>query len=175
MAVSVTIKRGLPEVSGVDITALDPGGTWVDSNGIAVPSGQMYAPLTAAIPVLGSVQKGTAGAAAPDQTLKQFSSSGGVSINTGATVALYTVTAGKTFFITDIMITGNAATAGQVLCQIKQASTVIWEGYMKTDTQPLEIPGIETQPSAPGGSAVSLVIGTLTGGTAAYFIAGFEQ
>lgn len=173
MASQLTVKRGIAEPIGVDITG-QVGDTFVDVNGILVPS-PTYIPLTAAVPLLGSVAKETAGSAAPDQTLKTFSSSGGVSIATGATVALYTVTAGKTFFVTDIVITGNAATAGQVLCQLKQAGTVFWEGYMKTDTQPLEIAGLETQPTAPGGAAITLVIGTLTGGTATYFIAGYEQ
>lgn len=165
--------KGALEQWNWDATALTTGNTDLGDN--VVSGAPVRLPLTASVPVTGATAKSTAGAGAPDQTLKQFSSSGGVGIGTGATVALYTPTAGKTFFATDIIITGNAATAGQVLCQLKSGTTVIWEGYMKTDTQPLEIPGLETQPQAPGGAALTLVIGTLSGGTAAYFIGGFEQ
>ena len=169
----VSFIKGQLEQWNWDATALSTGNTDL-SDGVASPA-PVRIPVTASIPVSGSTAKSTAGAGAPDQTLKTFSSSGGVSIASGANVALYTVTAGKTFYATDIIITGNAGTAGQVLCQLKQAGVVIWEGYMKTDTQPLEIPGLETQPSAPGGAALTLVIGTLAGGTAAYYIGGFEQ
>lgn len=166
-----TVVKGLIEAWWTDVTTLvSPQ----DGSGNAA-LGPVRAQVTAAIPVTGSVTKGTAGAAAPDQTLKQFSSSGGVSINTGATVALYTVTAGKTFYATDIVITGNAGTATQFLVQLKQGTTVIFEGYCKTDTEPLDLPGIETQPQAPGGAALTLVFGTGTSTTAAYFIGGFEQ
>ena len=169
----LTLVKGIVEQWNLDITGQTTGNTDL-ADGIA-SSAPVRLPLTASFPATGSTAKSTAGAGAPDQTLKQFSSSGGVSIATGATVALYTPTAGKTFFMTDITITGNAGTAGQVLCQVKSGTTVIWEAYMKTDTQPIEIPGIETQPQGPGGAALTLVIGTLAGATAAYYIAGFEQ
>jgi|SRR5579864_2947388 len=169
----IAFIKGIAEQWNWDASSLSAGNT--DLADAIASSAPVRLPVTASIPVTGAIAKSTAGAGAPDQTLKQFSSSGGVSINTGATVALYTPTAGKTFYATDIVITGNASTAGQVLCQLKSGSTVIWEGYMKTDTQPIEIPGIETQPQAPGGAALTLVIGTLSGGTAAYFIGGFEQ
>ena len=169
----ITLVKGIVEQWNVDITGQTTGNTDL-SDGIA-SGAPVRIPVTGSFPVTGATAKSTAGAGAPDQTLKQFSSSGGVSINTGATVSLYTPTIGKTFYATDIMITGNAATAGQVLCQLKSGTTVIWEGYMKTDTQPIEIPGLETQPQGPGGAALTLVIGTLSGGSAAYFISGFEQ
>jgi hypothetical protein len=156
-----------------DATSLTTGNTDA-SDGVATPAAAKL-PVTASVPVTGSTGKSTAGAGAPDQSLKTFSSSGGTSIASGANVALYTVTAGKTFYLTDVVVTGNAATAGQVLVQLKAGSTVIWEAYMKTDTQPIEVPGMETQAQAAGGLALSLVIGTLSGGTAAYYIAGFEQ
>ncbi len=70
---------------------------------------------------------------------------------------------------------GNAVTATQFLVQLKQGSTVIFEGYCKTDTAPVELPGLETQPSAPGGTALSLVLGTGASSTATYYIAGYEQ
>lgn len=169
----ISFIKGAVEQWNVDVTALSSGNTDLADN---VASGAaVRLPATVSIPATGSTGKQTAGGPAPDQTIKQFSSSGGVSIATGATVALYTVTAGKTFFLTDIEVTGNAATAGQVLVQLKAGSTVIWEGYMKTDTQPIEIPGIESQPQAAGGLALSLVIGALSGGSAAYNIGGFEQ
>src|SRR5258708_5433260 len=114
---------------------MDPFGAFTDVNGILVPS-PTYVPLTVAIPIIGGIQKGTAGSAAPDQTLKLFSSNGGASLAAGLAAALYTVTVGKTFYITDIIVTGNNATPVQILVNIKQGSTVIWEGYIKTETQP---------------------------------------
>jgi hypothetical protein len=171
LATIATVKRGIPEVLGVDLVAQDPGGTFQDELGRSIA--QIFVPITAALPVLGSIGKSTAGAGAPDQTLKNFNSTNGISIATGATVTLYTVTAAKTFFLTDISIYSNSATA--FLVQVKQGATVIWEGYCKGDTGPIQVTGIETQPSAPAGSALTLVFATAAATTAAYVLAGFEQ
>src|SRR5579864_666405 len=163
----ISFIKGQVEQWNWDATSLSTGNTDL-SDGLASPA-NVRLPVTGNIPVTGSISKSTAGAAAPDQTLKTFSSSGGVSLASPQAIALYTVTAGKTFFITDIVITGNNATATQFLCQIKQGTTVIWEGYMKTDTQPVQLAGLETQPSAPGGSAVTINFPTSSGTTVAYY------
>src|SRR5258708_6845412 len=54
-----------------------------------------------------STQRVTSGAMAPGQTAKQVA--GTVSINAGATVPINTVTAGKTFYITDIHLATDSA------------------------------------------------------------------
>lgn len=113
----------------------------------------------------------SAGGASFGQTLQQFT--GNPSIATGATVALFTVPAGKTFYITDIYVSAN--TAVQFSVQIQAAGVPVFQGYAKGDTGPIDMPGIETQPQCGGGTAVSLVLGTAAGTTAAYFISGFVQ
>lgn len=170
---ALTVVKGVIEAWWSDITSLV---TVSPTDQFGNPTtGPVRAPISVSFPATGGVSKSTAGAAAPDQTLSQFTSSGGVSIASGATVSLLTVAAGKTFYITDIFLTGNNATPTQFLVQIKQGTTVIWEGYLKTDTQPVIGPGIETQPQAPAGSAVTLVFPTSSGTTCAYFIGGFSQ
>lgn len=115
--------------------------------------------------------RASAGGAAIGQTLQQFT--GNPSINTGATVALFTVPAGKTFYVTDIYVGSNSGLAFSV--QIQAAGTPIFNGFAKGDTGPIDMPGIETQPQAAGGTAVTLVMGTAGSTTAAYYIAGFIQ
>src|SRR5579859_2998060 len=169
----LAVVKGAIEQWWSDITSLVTlTGTDLQGNPVVGP---VRAPVTVSVPATGVTAKSTAGSAAPDQTLQTFSSSGGVSVNTGATVALFTVPAGKTFFMTDIVVMGNAATATQFLVQVKQGTTVIFEGFCKTDTAPVEAPGLETQPSAPSGTAVSLVLGTGASTTATYFISGYVQ
>jgi hypothetical protein len=166
-----TVIKGLLEPISFDISSLV---NLTNADG-STANGPARVKVAASVPLTGSVAKSTAGAAAPDQTLKTFSSSGGVSIATGATVNLYTVSAGKTFYITDIVLTGNATTPTQYLVQIKAGATVIWEGYVKTDTEPIEVPGLETQPQGAGGSQISIVFATASGTTATYYVAGYEQ
>lgn len=114
----------------------------------------------------------SAGSAAAGQTIKNFSSSGGLSINTGATPTVYTVTTGKTLFITDVYFSTDSATP--LLVQVKAGATVILEGYMST-TAPLQIPGVESQKSVGSGVVLSLVFPTVAGKNAAWSIDGFEQ
>jgi hypothetical protein len=155
---------------------------WADISSLVSPQdgsgntalGPVRAQITASIPVTGSVQKGTAGAAAPDQTLKQFhAADGGLSIASGATAALYTVTAGKTFYVTDIQITANTAT--QFEAKLQAAGTTQWNSNVKGDTAPIDLPGIETQPQFAGGQAVTLVFPATSATNAWYYIAGYEQ
>lgn len=118
------------------------------------------------------VARMTAGGLAPGQTLKTFNSSGGVSINAGATVALYTVTTGKTLLISDLEISTDSTIP--VLWQLKAGAVVIQEGFI-TNTAPLSAIGIETQDAVAGGVALSLVFGTSAGKNATYKLRGFEQ
>ena len=122
--------------------------------------------------VQGAVGRVSAGAGAPGQSLKTFSSSGGVSINSGATVNVYTTTAGKTLYITDLYI--SADSAAPILVQVKAGATVIFEGYVST-TAPMDMTGIETQPNCGSGVALTIVFPTAAGKNGSYFIGGFEQ
>jgi hypothetical protein len=111
----------------------------------------------------------SAGGASLGQTLQQFT--GNPSIASGATVNLFTVPAGKTFYVTDIYVGANTAT--QFSVQIQANGTAIFNGFCKGDTGPIDMPGIETQPQAAAGTAVTLVLGTAAATTAAYFVSGF--
>lgn len=112
-----------------------------------------------------------AGAAAVGQTLKSYI--GSLSVAAGATVPLETVAPGKTFIITDIYVTGNTAT--QFAATITAAGVPIFQGFSKGDTGAISLTGIETGPSATGGAAVTLVLGTAAATTAAFMISGYES
>ena len=159
-----TVVKGAIEQWWTDITSL-----------VTNAAGDtVRAQVTAAVPLTGSVTKGTAGAAAPDQTLKIFHAvDGGLSIASGATAALYTVTAGKTFYVTDIQITANTAT--QFEAKLQAAGVTQWNANVKGDTAPIDLPGLETQPQFASGQAVTLVLGTAAATNAWYYIAGYEQ
>ena len=122
--------------------------------------------------IAGPTLRVSAGAGAAGQSLKTFSSSGGVNINAGATVNVYTVTAGKTLFISDVLISADSATP--ILVQLKAGATVIMESYVST-TAPLDMTGIETQVAVGAGVALTVVFPTAAGKNGSYFIAGFEQ
>lgn len=113
----------------------------------------------------------SAGAAGVGQTLKNYN--GFQSIVAGASVPLETVAAGKTFYLTDVYISGNTSTQFQVTITANGVS--IFSGYCKGDTGAIQMAGMETQPSCPAGAAVVLVLGTAAATTASYMITGFEQ
>jgi hypothetical protein len=119
-----------------------------------------------------AVLMSTAGGPAPGQTIKSFTSSGGVSINTGATAISYTVTTGKTLFITDIDVSTDSATP--ILVQLKAGSNVVVEKYIST-TCPLELDGIESQPTVASAQVFTLVFPTASGKNGTYFVSGYEQ
>ena len=120
----------------------------------------------------GSTIRSNAGGPAAGQSNKTFTGTS-VTLTSGATIALETVAAGKTLYITDIYVGSNSATQFSVL--IQQAGVTIFSGMCKGDTGPLQMPGIETQPSAPAGAAVTLVLGTAAATVASFFISGIEQ
>lgn len=122
-------------------------------------------------PLQGGVIRTNAGGPAPGQANKVYS--GTISIATGATVALETVAAGKTFYVTDIYIGANTAT--QFLVQIQAAAVGVFFAYCKGDTGPVQMPGIETQPTGSAGQAITLVFAAAAATTASWFIAGVEQ
>ena len=76
------------------------------------------------------------------------------------------------FFITDINVTSNSGTQFEV--QILSGGTIIYRGFCKGDTGPIQLLGIETQPTGAPGQAITLTM-TVASTTVDWFIAGFEQ
>lgn len=113
----------------------------------------------------------SAGAAGYGQSLKQFT--GLLPIVGGATATLETVTVGKTFYITDIAVYSNTAAVFAVT--INAGPTAILNAFCKGDTGPIQIAGMETQPSASSGTVVQLVFGSAAGTTVAFNVFGYEQ
>lgn len=111
----------------------------------------------------------TGGPPADGQTAKAFV--GSVSVASGATVTLETVTAGKTLYITDIIATSSTGTAFDI--QIKAGSAVIFQAHV-FNTAPVDACGLDTQPQAAGGAQVTLVAGVAGGTTLDYNIFGYE-
>ena len=89
------------------------------------------------------------------------------------------VASGKTFYITDLYVSGNSSSQFQVQIQADAAGngvfTDIFDGYAKGDTGPIQLIGIETQPSASAGSQVRFIFAQTATTIASYFISGFEQ
>jgi hypothetical protein len=119
------------------------------------------------------VGRSTAGALSPGQTLVSFCGrmvtlTGGVQ-----TVPLFTVPANKTFFSTDLC----ASTASSVELDVQlQAGGITIDRVDVTGTSPVTA-SHETQPFAPGGSAVQVVLPQTSGGAqnVDFFIAGYLQ
>jgi hypothetical protein len=122
-----------------------------------------------------SVERVSAGFMAPGQTAKQFT--GMQALAAGATsITLYTVSTGKTFYITDInVVTDYPNGTGTLDCQVQAAGTSIFRTGVH-NLVPAEMPGMETQPNAASATAVTLNIGAAsTSYHVWWFISGFEQ
>lgn len=132
-----------------------PARSIVDSSGKAAPTLRM-----------------SAGGAADGQTVSQFTANPSLAsgYNSGT---ILTPAAGTTFYMTDISITANTATP--FLAQVQANGVTIWQAYVKGDTGPVIVSGLETQPQCPAGQALTLVLGTAAATTAAVFLAGFAQ
>jgi hypothetical protein len=117
-----------------------------------------------------TIVRTTGGPPAPGQTVKQFV--GSVSVASGATVNLYTVTAGKTFYITDIIATSSGSTAFDI--QVQAAGVAIFQAHV-FNTAPVDACGMDTQPQAAGGQLVRIVAGTASGTTLDYNVYGYES
>lgn len=108
------------------------------------------------LPLLASVQRVSAGLAAPGQSIKTFNFKQATSASLITTISFYTVAIGKTFALTDVAIYSDGAT----LCpdvQVQAAGTVIFRGNVR-DISPIQMPGIESQATATSGQALTLVI-----------------
>jgi len=111
------------------------------------------------------------------QTMKTFT--GTITTSTTLTVAatLYTVTAGKTFYISDVSFCNNAVYPSQVSVNASAAlnTAPVIIGH-SLNTSPFSMANIGTEPSVAGGTPVTAQATlTSTSTTVTYFIAGYEQ
>ncbi len=118
------------------------------------------------------VQRMTAGFAAAGQTIKQ--ATGNLSVNAvSATAPINTVTAGKTYYITDMSFTTDSSTAIDV--QVQAAGVTIFETHV-ISTAPCVAVGMETQPFGTTGQAVRIFVSNnSTGKSLNFYVSGFEQ
>jgi len=151
-----------------------PGGT--GPNQILEIAATLQADGTYALEVApgqGSTIRSTAGGPAPGQAAKNYSGTATLSTSAATTIPLETVTTGRTYLITDIVITTTSAAA--ILAQILANGLQIFGSHIN-GTKGIEAPGLETQPSATAGQVVSLVIGQVAAAASvAYNIFGIEQ
>lgn len=121
-------------------------------------------------PGQGTIARSTAGGPAPGQVLKNYT--GTVTLSgSSQTIPLETVTAGRSYLITDVVVTSTNASA--ILVQITAAGAPIFQAHANS-TKGIEAPGIESQPTATTGQAVALVVPSGSG-VVAYNIYGIEQ
>ena len=115
---------------------------------------------------------------APNQLLKTFT---GVSPTQAAATTVvdtgYTVPAGKTFYLTDVVITNNSAnaTATTVNSGITAGAGALCTGH-SINTAPFSMINIGSEPSVTAGNKVSIQFGasgTIT--SCAYTVYGYEQ
>ena len=120
-----------------------------------------------------NVQRVSAGFMANGQTAKQYTGKQATSTSSTTSVALETVTTGKTFYITDIAIFTDSTSA--IDGSINAAGTPIYR-FGTSTTAPVESPGMETQPFASTAQAVTLALPITTAiQNVWYNIYGFEQ
>ncbi len=88
-------------------------------------------------------------------------------------VPLWTVTTDKTLYITDISISTDNPNIKEAL--IQAAASNIFREFVR-DLAPIQMPGLESQPSASSAQAVNLIIQqTAAAHLCDYSIYGFEQ
>lgn len=111
------------------------------------------------------------------QTMKTFTGTLTTSATLSTSQTLYTVTAGKTLYITDLVACNNTVNAATISINASAslgASPVIIGHAL--NTSPFNAINIGTEPSVSAGTPVtfqSLSTGTIT--TISFFISGYEQ
>lgn len=129
-----------------------------------------------------AVQRSSAGAKAPGQTIKTFSGMQSFAA-TVTSVALYTPAAGKSFYLTDFNIStdvGNSNNSGQgtnLDVQIITGTTasILARGSMHS-LAPFSMNAIESQPPATGNVPMSIVISSAaTVGHVWFNVFGWEE
>jgi len=124
---------------------------------------------------LGAVTARTnAGFSAPGQTIKNYTGSVQASPSVATTVPLETVTAGKTYVLTDIYISSNTST--QFEARIQANGVDVFRGWCKGDTSPISLAGIESQPNGSSGQVITLLLPAVAGSPfISFFLGGLEQ
>jgi hypothetical protein len=122
------------------------------------------------------VQRVSAGFMGPGQTAKQYVGKQATSTTVLTTVTLETVTAGKTFYITDILVyTDVAQGATTIDVRLQAAGADIFRSGVH-NLAPIDMTGIETQPFATAGQQVTLLLPITAAIQQVWFnIYGFEQ
>ena len=118
------------------------------------------------------VGRSTAGAMAPGQSLISAAGREATSNSVAITFPLFTVPAGKTFFLTDFQI----STIGTVEVDTQvQAGSIPIARAATSSTSPIGVI-FETQPIAPGGVVVSIVLPvTASSFNVDFYVAGYFQ
>lgn len=113
----------------------------------------------------------------PYQTLKTFTGTMNTSTTSTTVQSLYTVTPGKTFYVTDIIVCNNAGYPAQVSLNASttpDASPIIIGHSL--NTSPFDATNIGTEPRVAGGTPLTFQsLATSTATVLTYFIAGYEQ
>lgn len=112
--------------------------------------------------------KVTAGGPGTSQTCVTYA--GTVTNPAGNTALGSVVPAGKTLYITDVVVT--VTVASQTLIALQDGATVVFNAHANS-TKGIEALGMETQPIVAAGDQLN-INATFTG-TMAYYVAGFIQ
>jgi hypothetical protein len=126
---------------------------------------------------IATVQRYSAGFMSTGQSAKQYVGLVTTSASVTTTVTLETVTTGKTFYISDILITSDAATGTSttVDVRIQAAGTDIFRAGVH-NLSPIDMTGIETQPFATSTQIVTLLLPIVAATPKIwYVIYGWEQ
>lgn len=114
---------------------------------------------------------------APFQTMKTFTGTVTTSTSAAVITTLYTVSSGKTFYLTDFVVCNNASYPAQVSVNgsATAGASPAFIGH-SLNTAPLDALNIGTEPSVSAGNPVTFqTTATSTATTLTYFIAGYEQ
>ena len=178
---AVTPATGIPVAPSASFPAQLAGATGDSIYGV-VASGTAVAivfkntgGLPPVAPIGGAlgVQKVTAGFLAQGQTAQKVSGAQATSTTVTTTVPLWTVTAGKTAYLTDISLYSDSAA---LLAIQLRAATVPLQRFTARDLAPVQLPGIETPTFGTSGQALDLLLPITAAIVNVYYnVQGFEQ
>ena len=123
----------------------------------------------------GKTLKVNAGYVAVGQSAKAYVGRQATSITAATPITLGTVTPGKLFIITDILISSDAPSGSPMDIQIQGAGVTIFRMFVHGLT-PISACGLETQPAIAAGQVITLLL-PMTGAVqnVTFSIFGIEQ
>jgi hypothetical protein len=138
---------------------------------------QMSGYMPDGVTPVATTQRINAGFIAPGQTAKQYVGKVATSTSVTTTVTFETVTAGKTFLITDILISSDSASGAATTIDVRiQAGGVDIFRSSVHNLTPIDAIGIETQPFGTAGQVVTMLLPVTTGVVNVWYnIFGVEQ